>query len=390
MAKRVTKTTVFFTALIILIFVAIFGWNIFKDMMIKKFMASFSFPAATVTVTKAKQENWQPFIESTGSLSAVDGVNISPQASGNIVKIAAQSGAMLKKGDLIIALDTSVEQAELKNAEAAQRLAVINYDRDMKLFKRGAVPASTIDTDKATLEEKAALAEQYRAQIQLKQIRAPFDGKLGINPVNLGEYMNAGTSFTNLQNLSPLYVNYTIPQQDISQIYVGQKVALTSKTYGNKAYTGTITAIDTQVNNDTRSMQVRATIQNTDQKHLLYPGMFVTVHTLLPLQNEVISVPQGAINYTLYGDTVYLVGKAKDPKTGKEQTIAKQIYVTTGMEQNDSVEITKGLKPGDEIITQGQVKLRNGSPIIIQKKISDTVTQTSHNQHPQKTHSKVS
>lgn len=373
MAKRVSKTTIFFTSLIIIIFAGIFGWNIFKSIMIKKFLASFHFPAATVTVTKAKQANWTPFIASTGTLTAVNGVNISPQQSGMVTQIAAKSGQMLKKGQLIVAQDTSTEEAELKSALAAEKLAQINYNRDLKLYKQDAISASALDTDKATLHEKSAAVEQYQATINQKHIRAPFAGRLGITQVNLGQFLTAGTSFTNLQTITPIRVDYTVPQQNISQLHVGQKIEVRVSTYPNKIFHGTIKAIDAQVGQDTRSIMVRGLIQNTDPKALLYPGMFSTVHTLLPVKKNLTTLPVEAVTYTLYGNTVYTIKDTKNKKTGKTDHTTKLVYVTTGMQQGNEISITKGIKPGEVVVTQGQIKLQDKAPVSIVNSVKSAV-----------------
>ena len=263
-------------------------------------------------------------------------------------------------------MDSRSEKAQLNSAIAAMKLAKINYDRDLKLFHKGAVAQSTIDTDKATYDEKKAMVAQYAAAVAYKTIRAPFSGKLGIRTVNVGQYLNTSDNVTNLQTINPIYVDYNLPEQDLSKVHVGQDVDVSASTYKGYKFKGKINAIDARISDSTRSILIRAVVPNDDKDHRLYPGMFTTVHTLLPDQKNLITVPTQAVTTTLYGDSVYFVDskqvKGKDGKMTTQQ-VAKLGYVTVGDALGNRSAITTGLKAGQEIVLDGQVKLYDGATI---------------------------
>lgn len=351
---------------IVTIFILIFAAVIGKNIMISRFLAHFSFPAASVTTTQSKTQNWTPYISAVGNAIAVEGVNINPQVGGLVTNINFISGQMVKKGQPLVHLDSRSEQAQLNSAIAAMKLAQINYNRDLKLFGTKAISKSTVDTDKATLDEKKAMVAQTRAQVTYRTIYAPFSGRLGIRTVNLGQYLSPTDTITNLQTIDPIYVDYNLPESDLGKVKLNQDVEVFSNTYPGHIFKGKIRAIDAKVSNQTRSILVRAVIHNNDKNELIYPGMFTTVHTLLPTRKNLVTIPTTAVTYTLYGNSVYLVqhsGKGK-----KEKTIAKLHYVTTGEQQGDDVEVTKGLKSGEKIVLDGQVKLYDGATIKIEKK----------------------
>lgn len=369
-AGKVSKKTIFFTGLIILIFAAIFGYKIFVNMMISQFMAHFTFPPNTVSVTQSTDETWHPFLTATGNAVAIEGVNITPQVSGIVTQILFQSGQMVKQGDLLLTLDNKEQQGDLASAKAATVLAEINYKRDLKLLETQAISQSMVDTDLANLEEKQGAQVQAEAQLAYREIRAPFSGKLGIRLANLGQFLNAGDTITNIQTVDPIYVDYYLPEQNISQIQVGQPVEVLVTAYPNDVFKGKIQAIDAKVSLDTHSVLVRAEVQNNDPQHQLTPGMFTTVHTLQPEMDHVVTLPLQAVNYTLYGDSVYLIEHHPAIGTGKTAKPAsdtvKLIYVTTGQQMGNKVEILSGLKAGETVVLQGQVKLQDGGAVIVE------------------------
>ena len=366
MASRISKKTVFFTALIILIFAAIFGYKIFINLMISRFMSHFTFPANTVSTIVSTDETWKPFLTATGNAVAVQGVNITSQVPGIVTKILFSSGQMVKQGDLILVLDNAEQLGELASAKAATKLAEINYQRDLKLLATEAVSQSSVDTDLATLEEKKGAEVQSQAQVSYREIRAPFSGQLGIRLANLGQFLNAGDSITNIQTIDPIYVDYYLPEQNISQITVGQPVEITASAFPAYIFHGKIQAIDARVSLDTHSILVRAEVQNSDSKSRLTPGMFTTVHTVLPELDHVVTLPLQAVNYTLYGDSVYLIQThpAKDKDSQPTYTV-KTIYIQTGDQLGNKVAITQGLTAGETVVLQGQVKLQDGGSVII-------------------------
>lgn len=351
----------FIVTIFILIFAAIIG----KNIMISRFLANFTFPASSVTTTEAKLQNWTPYISAVGTAIAVEGVNINPQVGGLVTKINFVSGQMVNKGTALVELDARSEEAQLASAIAARKLAQINYDRDLKLFKKGAISQSTVDTDKATLDEKKAMVSQYQAQVAYHTIYAPFSGKLGIRTVNLGQYLSPQDTITNIQTIDPIYVDYNLPESDLGKIKLGQAVQIKTNTYPGYTFKGRIQAIDAKISDETRSILVRAIVKNSNKHELLYPGMFTTVHTMLPVRKNLVTIPNTAVTYTLYGDSVYLVEHTKDKKTKKDKTIAKLHYITTGRQQGDDIEVKTGLKAGQKIVLDGQVKLFDGASIIV-------------------------
>ena len=395
---KISKKTIFFTALILVIFAGIFGYKIFVNIMIAKFLAHFTFPPSTVSVIKAETQDWAPFLTATGNVVAIEGVNITPQVSGVVTKILFKSGQQVKQGDLLISLDDKEQLGDLASAKAATALAEINYKRDLKLLASGSVSQSSVDTDLATLEEKKGAQTQAEAQLNYRHIQAPFSGTLGIRMINLGQFLNAGDVITNIQTVDPIYVDYYLPEQDISQIHVGQSVQVFVTAFPKKTFTGVIEAIDAKVSQDTHSILIRSEVKNNNPNARLTPGMFTTVHTLLPVLHSVTTLPLQAVNYTLYGESVYAIEplpapvnisentagiKEKNNKNNKNQSEAKHgsamgmtgpsptnvvklIYVKTGLQMGDRVQVLEGIKPGQTVVLQGQVKLQDGAAVIVE------------------------
>jgi RND family efflux transporter MFP subunit len=364
MTKRTKVTTIVITLLII-VFGGLFGYRLFIDYMMGQYFAHMQQPAVTVSSTTAKAETWTPALTSVGTLVAEQGVDVSPQLNGQVTAINFTSGSIVQKGDVLVKMDDSVLKQQLAGALAQVKIDQINYNRDVKLLAQNATTQATVDTDQATLQQAQALAGQYQAQINQMTITAPFTGKIGIRQVNIGQYLTAGTAITNLQQLDPIFVDYPLPQQDLSKIEVGQAVNVLVSTYPDKVFSGKIVAIDAEIGQNTRSIMVRAEMSNQDMAHLLLPGMLVTVKTLLPQQDDVITIPQVALNETLYGDTVFLI-TSKQGKDGKPQLTATLTYVTVGDQQGNTVAISQGLKAGDQVVTFGQVKIHGDSaPVVI-------------------------
>jgi membrane fusion protein (multidrug efflux system) len=372
MTKRVLLTIVGLLVLLFLI-VGIRGCQIYGA--IKKF-EGMHLPSPMVSTTTAKAITWHPYINSVGSLTAIQGINVSSQVSGVVTKIDFDSGQLIKQGQIIVVLDTNVLQAQLDNAKAALTLAQITFDRQGKLYQQSAISKSDYDSAKATLDQDQANVAQQQALLNQKIIRAPFTGVLGIREVSLGQFVNAGDMITNLQQLDPIFVDYSVPQETVSQLYVNQPVEVTLPAYPKVIFKGKVTAIGKQLDATTRSISVRAELTNANEQ--LLPGMFITVHTMLPPLSNVVTVPQSAITYTLYGDSVFVVvpqtqaeaaeaaTKVKIPSTFTGYQV-KQVYITTGAMQQDQVAVTKGFKAGDIVVTAGQIKLQNGSSVALDK-----------------------
>ena len=346
---------------------AIFGFQAFKGVMIAKFMATLSNPPQTVSTMTASSQEWRPQLEAVGSLRAVSGANLSGQVAGIVSKVHFESGADVKKGDMLLELQSEDDKAKLDALKATASLARITFERDSGLVKTNAVSQQTVDTDKGNLQNAEALVAQQQALIDYKSIAAPFSGRLGIRQVDLGQYLAAGTTIVTLQQLDPIFVDFYLPQQALAQIKVGQDVIGKVDTYPSKTFVGKIAAINSLVDTTTRNVQVRATMEN--HENLLLPGMFATVDIDTAKPQSYVTLPQTAIAYNSYGNIVYLVDdKGKDEK-GQPKLIARQTFVTTGATRGDQVAVLTGVKDGDVVVTAGQVKLHNGTPIIVNNTI---------------------
>jgi membrane fusion protein (multidrug efflux system) len=342
---------------------AVFGFEAFKGVMIRKFMATLSNPPQTISTIVATSTEWRSQIEAVGSVRAVNGANLSGQVDGIVSALHFESGADVKKGDLLLELASADDVAHLAALKATATLAQITYDRDRELVKTKAVSQQTVDTDEGNLKNAQALVEQQQALVDYKSIRAPFSGRLGIRQVDLGQYLAAGTTIVTLQQLDPIYVDFFVPQQALAKIKVGQAMTVKVDTFPDRSFAGKVLAINSMVDPATRNLQVRATFSNKDD--LLLPGMFATVDIDTAAPQKYVTLPQTAIAYNSYGDIVYLVDdKGKDAK-GQPQLVARQTFVTTGATRGDQVAIVSGVKDGDTVVTAGQVKLRNGTPVMV-------------------------
>jgi len=357
------KRMVIMLAVTGLVLGAVFGFEAFKSVMIGKFLKTLANPPQTVSTMVAHSQEWQSQLEAVGSLRAVNGANISGQISGIVSAIHFESGADVKKGALLLELMAADDIAHLEALKATATLAQITLDRDRTLVKTNAVSQQTVSTDEGNLKNAKALVAQQQALVDYKSIKAPFSGRLGIRQVDLGQYLAAGTAIVTLQQLDPIYVDFYVPQQALAQIKIGQKTTAKVDTFPNRTFDGKILAINSQVDPATRNVQVRVTMANTD--NLLLPGMFATVDIDTASPQKFITLPQTAIAYNSYGNIVYLVDdKGKDAK-GQPQLVARQTFVTTGATRGDQVAVLTGIKEGDTVVSTGQVKLHNGSPIIV-------------------------
>jgi membrane fusion protein (multidrug efflux system) len=346
------------------VLVLVFGGYLFKQHFMDGMLSHYEMPPVTVASATAKSEHWQPYLTAVGSLVAINGVDVTPQASGIISQINFKSGATVKKGDVLIQIDDQVEQANLKDYNAQLKLAELTYKRALELYKKEAGSKSDVDTDYANLEAAQANALVTKTQIAYKRVEAPFDGKLGIRQVDVGQYISPGNPIVTLQSLDPLYVHFALPEQSIKQVHVGQKIAVSTGANSKQLVYGKINAISSQVDASSRSFKVQAQIPNSD--HVLLPGMFAHVNVYLPAQDQVVTIPQTAVNYNLYGNIVYVLEKqANKTAAGKVVYHAKIVYVTTGERQGDKVTVKKGLKAGDVVASAGQIKLNNSDRVTI-------------------------
>jgi membrane fusion protein (multidrug efflux system) len=346
-----------------LILGGIFGFQAFKNRMIAAYLANLKAPPQTVSTIAAAMSPWQTTLQSVGSFNAVEGASLSAQVSGIVQKIGFQDGQDAKKGDLIVQLLADQQIATLQQYQATTANAQIAYERDSKLIKANTIAQSQIDSDLATWKAAQAQVVSQQALIDQYSIRAPFDGRLGIRLVSLGEYLAAGTAVVTLQSLDPIQLDFSMPQQVLSQVKVGQEVTATIDAYGSQAFVGKITAISPLVDSLSRNLTIRASFPNSD--HKLLPGMFGNVSVVVGEPQNYIALPQTAVTINPYGNVVYVVTEKGTGPDGKPQLVASQKFVTTGQARGDQIAVTKGVNTGDVVVTSGQLKLSNGSPVIV-------------------------
>ena len=354
----------------------IYAFQDFKAGAIKKALAALANPPQTVATVAATYQDWQPQLRAVGSLRAVNGASLSLQVSGIVDQIGFESGKDVEAGALLLHLIDDDDVAKLHSLQATAALARITYNRDLQQFKAQGVSQQTLDTDVQTLKSDVAQVAQQQATVDYKSLQAPFAGRLGIRQVDLGQYLAAGTAVVTLQALDPIYVDFYLPQQALDELRVGQPVSAKVDTYPNEAFPGSITAINSLVDTATRNIQVRATLKNSS--HKLLPGMFATVNVVAGAPERHITLPQTAVAFTSYGDTVYIVEPAGNSAGGHAGLLARQVFVTTGATRGDQVAIMSGLKEGDVVVTAGQVKLHNGSPLAIDNSVKPSADANPH------------
>jgi len=344
-----------------LVFAAVFGFEAFRARMIQKAITGLRNPPQTVSTITAMTQQWQDRLEAVGSTRSEKGADLSPQVAGIVKAIHFQSGEKVEQGTLLVELEDADDIAHLHALQATTSLAQLNYDRDSRLIKTQAISQQTVDTDLATLQNDQAQVAQQQALVGYKSIKAPFSGRLGIRQVDLGQYIAPGTPIVTLQQLDPIYVDFYLPQQDIAKIKVGQDIVAKVDTYPDLTFEGHIAAINPLVNVASRNVQVRATFKNPDEK--LRPGMFTTVDIDVGAPTDYVTLPKTAIYYNSYGDIVYLVENGGKNASGQQQSVARQVFVKTGQSRGDQVAVLDGVKAGDVVVTSGQNKLHNDSPV---------------------------
>lgn len=348
-----------------ILFGLIFLWKGFQWIMIKHYFATHQNPAVTVSTAKVTYATWQPQLKAVGSMRAVIGVNVTAQLAGMIQRIYFIPGADVVEGDILVQQNADSNIAQLQATEAKAELARITLERDKKQFKIQAISKQQVDTDEQNLKSLRADVAQQTAIVSKLTIKAPFTGRLGISRVNPGQYLNPGDQIVTLQRLDPIYVDFYLPQQALSQLKVGQLINLITDAFGKKIFTGKITTIQPLVDINTRNIEIEAAIPNPKKE--LTPGMYATVEVLTSKPQRHLTLPQSAVSFNPYGDIVYIV-KEKEQETddaGKPILIAQQVFVTLGETRGDQVMVLKGLREGEIIVTSGQLKLKNGSPVII-------------------------
>ncbi len=364
-----TKRMVIMLIAVAIVLGGVFGFQAFKASMIKKFMTAMGAPPQTVSAVRAGYSEWQPKIEAVGSLRAVLGADLSLEVAGVVDTITFNSGDDIEQGKLLLKLRAADDVAKLESLKAVAELNEIIYERDQKQFKMQAVSQATLDTDAANLKNAKAQVAQQQAILEKKYLRAPFDGRIGIRVVDLGQYLSAGTPIVTLQALDPIFVDFFVPQQSVDQVQLGQKVDVKIDAFRDQTFTGEISALNPKVDASNRNVEIRATLNNPE--HKLLPGMYATVDIATGSPQSYITMPQTAISYNPYGDTVYVVDSRAGDAPGKPpHLIARQTFVTTGPTRGDQVAVLKGIGEGDLIVTAGQIKLHNGSTILIDNTVT--------------------
>ncbi len=364
--------------LLVLVIVGIKGYGTYK--MIQGFKTA-GVPKQTVSTIKAETQEWRTQLSAIGSLRAVRGTDLSSEVAGIVDTVKFESGEDVKAGDLLLRLRSADDEAHLNSLKATAEVAESSYKRDQAQLEAQAISQAVLDNDVATLKSAQAQVAQQQALLDKKFIRAPFAGHLGLRAVDIGQFLNPGDKIVTLQALDPLFVDFQLPQQALAQIKTGQTVTATSDTFPEKNFSGEILAIDPKIDADTRNVQVRAMVKNPE--HTLLPGMYVNVSIGVGETANYLTLPLTAVTYNPYGETVYVIGHpdakpAGDAASDKSQPpapsdpdalIAKQVFVTVGPKRGDQVAILKGINAGDEVVTSGQIKLHNGTQVLIDNSV---------------------
>jgi membrane fusion protein (multidrug efflux system) len=325
-------------------------------------------PPETVTTTVVRSDSWESRLSAVGSLEAVQGVMVTAELTGKVVRIAFEAGTKVNAGDLLVQQDTSSEQAQLRAAEATVELARRNLERLKKLLERRTIAQQQYDTADAQYKEGVAQADAIRAAIAKKNIRAPFAGRLGIRLVNLGQILNEGEPIVSLQSINPIFVNFSLPQQQLAQVKKGQTVRVTSDALPGQTIQGKITAINPEVDPATRNIRVQATVNNREE--YLRPGMFVNVVVVLPTAEKILAIPATAVLYAPYSDSVFVVEPKPSDSDKQPGLVVRQQVVQLGEKRGDFVAVTSGLKDGETIVSTGAFKLRNGQAVVVNNSLA--------------------
>lgn len=369
MKKRVILTTLI--ALVIL--GAIFGSKFLSIRKSAAAMAGMKPPPATVATATATAQTWRSTLSAVGTIESFQGVTLRSEIEGRILKIAFESGASVKVGDLLVELESSEEQAQLKSLEAAARLATAALQRAKELRANNTNTEVELETAEATHAQALAAIERLRSALAKKHIVAPFAGRVGIRQVNIGQFLNKGDPIVTLEAINPAYVDFALPQQELPHLQAGLPVHVRVDAFPGRTFEGRIEAIDPRVSSETRNVRVRAIVPNPEE--VLRPGFFAQINVELPDETKVLELPATAVVYSPYGNSVYVVTE-KAGTDGAKQLVVQQRFVTTGGKRGDLVSILKGLEAGDQVVTAGQMKLRNGAPVVINNSVVPTSSPT--------------
>jgi membrane fusion protein (multidrug efflux system) len=369
------KRSIIFVAVLLLLVALGGGLGYFqfivKPQMIKQFIAQAAPPPATVAVALATEETWTPRLPAIGSFRAVQGIDVAPQIGGSLVAVKVESGQDVAKGTPLFEIDNFVEQADLKNNLAVLKNTDLALQRQRELTNTGNTTKANFDSAEAARDSAAAAVEKVRATIAQKQLAAPFAGRLGIRKIDLGQYVSPGTSLITLQQLDPIYVDFPVPEKSLDLLKPGQTIDVTVDAYPGKSFRGVIATIDSRISADSRNVLVRGQFDNKEKQ--LLPGMFANVNVNAGAAQKVVTVPRTAINYSLYGDNVFVVVPAEPPSGGAQAaTVSDDVpmklerrFVHTGEIREDRVAVLDGVKAGEKVVTEGQLKLQQNARVRI-------------------------
>jgi membrane fusion protein (multidrug efflux system) len=328
----------------------------------------FSPPPEIVTAAPVTSDSWETLLTSVGSLDAVQGVTVTAEITGKVVEIAFEAGSRVMAGDLLVQQDIEVEKAQLRSAESVAELARIEYKRSKKLLADNVISRSDYDNAQAQLTQALAQADNIRAVIAKKTLRAPFAGRLGIRLVNLGQVIKDGEAIVSLQSLDPIFVNFLLPQQQLAQLHTGLLVRVTSDALPGQVFTCEITAINPEVDADTRNIRLQARMANSDE--LLRAGMYVNVAVVLPAKQEVLTIPATAVLYAPYSDSVFVIEEKKGEDGSPAGKTVRQQFVRLGEKRGDFIAVTSGLNADESVVSTGAFKLRNGQEVKVDNKLA--------------------
>jgi membrane fusion protein (multidrug efflux system) len=316
-----------------------------------------------VTTAQVQAQSWAPVLTAVGSLTAVQGVTVASELDGKILALEFTAGQTVKAGDVLVRQDVRAESAQLRSAEAAVDLAKLNLGRSKELLAKATISRAQMDSDNVAYQQAVAAADNLRATIDKKTIRAPFAGRLGVRLVNLGQFLKAGDAIVSLQALNPIFADFYLPQQELARVAIGQAVRLSGDAFPDQGVEGVVTAINPDVDTATRNVRIQATVQNPGER--LRPGMFVNVAVELPKGDPLLVIPATAVLYAPYGNTVFVVEDRADAKTGRTTKVVRQQVVRLGVTRGDFVAVTTGLKAGETVATSGVFRLRPGHAVSV-------------------------
>ena len=360
-----TKRMVIMIIIVGLLLTLLIGWNVVGQVMGAKFAANQKAPPQTVSTMKASSEAWQPEQSSVGSLRAVRGADLAFDVAGLVSRVNAKSGQQVKQGDVLVELNADDIVAQQRQLEANAALLKTTLERARQQLAYKGISQAEFDSAAANVKAAQAGIAQQAALVGKRQLRAPFDGRVGIVTLTPGSYINAGTAVLTLQQLDPVFVDFNVPQRNLGEVKVGQKLSITVDGIADQRFEGTVTAVSPKVDASSRNVQVEASLPNPQE--VLKPGMFANVALQVGDQQTYLTLPQGAVTFNPYGETVFLVvpSDKKNEKGEPEPPTAQSVFVTTGARRGDQVAILTGVKDGDEVVTSGQLKIKNGTPLII-------------------------